>query len=63
MQRNGRNLALMAILVIGSNGIEGGQSAIDKLQPLVETSAHRLDIAEQVTFAKWDSKTEVEDTI
>jgi chorismate mutase len=45
----------MTILAIGGNGIDGGQNAIDQLQPLVETSVHRLDIAEQVAFAKWDS--------
>jgi chorismate mutase len=34
----------------------------DKHQPLVETSARRLAIAEQVTLARWDSGTPVEDT-
>lgn len=52
---------MMTILAIGGNGIAGGQNAIDRFQPLVEASAHRLDIAEQVAFAKWDSKAEVED--
>jgi chorismate mutase len=51
----------MTLLAIAANGIEGGQSAIDQLQPLVETSVRRLDIAEQVAFAKWDSKAKVED--
>jgi chorismate mutase len=51
----------MTILAIGGTGVAGGQSAIDRLQPLVETSMHRLDIAEQVAFAKWDSKGQVED--
>jgi chorismate mutase len=51
----------MTILAIGGNGVEGGQNAIDQLQPLVETSVHRLDIAEQAAFAKWDSKAKVED--
>lgn len=37
------------------------QNAKDKLQPLVETSARRLVIAEQVALAKWDSGTPVED--
>ena len=38
------------------------QDAINKLQPLVETSARRLAIAEQVALAKWDNGTPVEDT-
>jgi chorismate mutase len=37
------------------------QNAKDKLQTLVETSARRLAIAEQVALAKWDSDTPVED--
>ena len=37
------------------------QDVIDRLQPLVETSARRLAIAEQVALAKWDSKRPVED--
>jgi chorismate mutase len=61
MHLNRRNLVIMTILAIGGNGIEGGQNAIDQLQPLVEASVHRLDVAEQVAFAKWDSKAKVED--
>lgn len=38
-----------------------GQSAIDRLQPLVETSARRLLLAKQVALAKWDSQAPVED--
>ena len=38
-----------------------GQSAIDRLQPLVETSARRLVLAKQVALAKWDSRVPVED--
>ena len=37
------------------------QSAIDRLQPLVETSARRLVLAKQVALAKWDSRAPVED--
>ena len=40
-----------------------GQSAIDRLQPLVETSARRLVLAEQVALAKWDGRSPVEDPI
>jgi len=61
MHLNRRNLVFMTILAVGANGIEGGQNAIEQLQPLVETSVRRLDIVEQVAFAKWDSKAKVED--
>jgi chorismate mutase len=37
------------------------QDAVDKLQPLVETSARRLALAKQVALAKWDSGSSVED--
>jgi chorismate mutase len=37
------------------------QSTIGRLQPLVEVSARRLAIAEQVALAKWDSHAAVED--
>lgn len=37
------------------------QAVTDKIQFLVETSARRLTIAEQVALAKWDSGTAVED--
>jgi chorismate mutase len=35
---------------------------MDRLEPLVETSAQRLLIAKQVALAKWDSGAPVEDT-
>jgi chorismate mutase len=35
---------------------------MNKLQPLVETSARRLVLARQVALAKWDSQAPVEDT-
>lgn len=38
------------------------QSAVDKLKPLVDTSARRLVLAEQVALAKWDTGAAVEDT-
>ena len=54
-------LALMGTLVIVGVGPARGQSAVDQLQPLIETSAHRLAVARQVALAKWDSHTPVED--
>lgn len=57
-------LKFFVILVLGSAGLKlaSAQSPVDQLQPLVETSAHRLAIARQVAFAKWDSGAAVEDS-
>jgi chorismate mutase len=51
---------LIAFTIIGT-GAARAQTATDRLQPLVETSAHRLIIAQQVALAKWDSGAAVED--
>jgi chorismate mutase len=53
-------LAIVVILISGI-GTAREKSAIDKFQPLVEISARRLAIAEQVALAKWDSHAAVED--
>jgi chorismate mutase len=37
------------------------QTAVAQLQPLVETSARRLNLAREVAFAKWDNGAAVED--
>jgi chorismate mutase len=37
------------------------QTAVNQLQPLVETSARRLNLAREVAFAKWDNGAAVED--
>jgi chorismate mutase len=55
-----RQLATVILLTISENGVRA-QNAIDKLQPLVETSARRLAIAQKVALTKWDSKAAVED--
>jgi chorismate mutase len=55
------NLAVFVAFAIGATDIVLAQDAIDKLQPLVEASARRLALAEQVALAKWDSHTPVED--
>jgi chorismate mutase-like protein len=39
------------------------QTAGEQLQPLVETSARRLSLAQKVAFAKWDNGTAVEDPL
>jgi chorismate mutase len=37
------------------------QTAVVQLQPLVETSARRLSLAQEVAFSKWQTGTAVED--
>ena len=51
----------MAVLTLGTVSMADAQSAVEKLQPLVETTARRLTIAEQVALSKWDSGKAVED--
>ena len=61
MRLNKWKLAIMIASTITGTGAARAQSAADQLRPLVETSAHRLDIAEEVALAKWDSGALVED--
>ena len=56
-----RNLGITLVIVIGGIGTACAQSATDKLEVLVETSARRLAMARQVAFAKWDARSQVED--
>jgi len=61
MQPYKKNLAIVALFVLGGINMAQPQSVTDKLQSLVETSAHHFAIAEQVALAKWDSGKVVED--
>ena len=61
MQMVKRKLAILITLAIGGIRTASAQVPIDKLQPLVETSARRLFLAKQVALAKWDSQAPVED--
>jgi chorismate mutase len=61
MRLSKAKLAFFAAWTICAQSSAHPQSAIDKLQPLVDTSAQRLLIAERVALAKWDSGTPVED--
>ena len=54
-------LALAAAFAAAGVGTACAQSAVEQLQPLVETTAQRLVIGEQVALAKWDSGKAVED--
>jgi chorismate mutase len=56
-----RILTIAVTIMISQICMGQPQQAIEQLQPLVETSAHRLTIAEQVALAKWDSGAPVED--
>jgi chorismate mutase len=51
-------LILAGVVLLGA---VMGRAQTASLQPLVETSAKRLEIAEKVALAKWDSGTAVED--
>ena len=53
--------AFIAVWTIFAQGRTYAQNAIDRFRPLVETSAHRLALADQVALAKWDSGMPVED--
>lgn len=61
MMRLSKRLAFFVAWTICSEVRTYPKNAKDKLQPLVETSARRLAIAEQVALAKWDTGTPVED--
>ena len=61
MRLNKKKLAFVVAWTICAQGGAFPQNTKDKLQPLVETSARRLTIAEQVALAKWDSGAPVED--
>ena len=54
-------LAAVAAFAMGGMGAAYAQNAVEQLQPLVETTAHRLMIGDQVALAKWDSGKPVED--
>jgi hypothetical protein len=62
MRLDKKKLAFFVVWTICLEGRTYPQNTRDKLQPLVETSARRLAIAEQVALAKWDSGTPVEDS-
>jgi chorismate mutase len=61
MRLDTKQLAFVAAWIISADGMAYPQSATDHLQQLIETSAQRLVIAEQIALAKWDSGAPVED--
>lgn len=52
---------LGACALVASRGQPLDLSAAEHFGPLVHASAHRIEIARQVAFAKWDSHRAVED--
>ena len=52
---------LGACALVASGGQPRDLSPADQFGPLVDASAHRIEIARQVAFAKWDSHRAVED--
>jgi chorismate mutase len=58
-----RILTIAVTIMLSRICMGQSQQAAEQLQPLVETSAHRLMIAEQVALAKWDSGAPVEDAL
>jgi chorismate mutase len=61
MRLDKKKLAFLAACSIFATDRVYPQNTIDKLQHLVETSAQRLAIAEQVALAKWESGMPVDD--
>ena len=55
------NLGIALVVVIAGIKTAGAQSATNKLEALVQTSARRLAMAKQVALAKWDARSPVED--
>jgi chorismate mutase len=53
-------LVMVAMVMTAAYG-GWAKTAVDQLQPLVETSARRLEVAQEVALAKWDNGTAVED--
>jgi chorismate mutase len=58
---NSARIVMIAVMAMTSVCDGRAQSAANQLQPLVETSARRLNLAQEVAFAKWENGTAVED--
>ncbi|WP_158943077.1 chorismate mutase [Granulicella sp. S190] len=54
--------AIAGAILMASINTAYTQTAVDSLQPLVELSARRLTVAQQVALSKWDSGTPVQDS-
>ena len=61
VQLNSARFVMIAVMAMTSVSDGSAQTAVSRLQPLVETSARRLNLAQEVAYAKWDNGTAVED--
>lgn len=61
MHLNSARILMIAVTAMTSVCDGRAQTAVDQLQLLVETSARRLSLAQEVAFAKWENGTAVED--
>ena len=61
MHLNSARIVMIAVMAMTSRLRWKSANSVDQLQPLVETSARRLNLAQEVAFAKWDHGTAVED--
>ncbi len=57
MYLNSARIVIIVAMAMTSVCDGRAQIAVDQLQSLVETSAHRLNLAQEVAFAKWDNGT------
>jgi len=60
-ERKSMAVAIFAISSMFTMHAQTNNTSIERLQALVEASAQRLSLADQVALAKWDSGTPVED--
>jgi chorismate mutase len=58
---NRGHLAIVIAFAVSGMATARAQNGVERLQALVEMSARRLALAEQVALAKWDSHTPVDD--
>src|SRR5260370_37792101 len=58
---NFARIAMIAVMAMAGVCDGRPQTAVEKLQRLVENSARRLNLAQEVAFAKWQTGTAVED--
>jgi chorismate mutase len=63
MQVKWMKAVLFSVFLMSGTGASLAQQAIEQFRPLVEVSARRLLIGEQVALSKWDSGTAIEDPV
>ena len=61
MHLNSARIVMIAVMAMSSVCDGRAQTAVNQLQPMVETSARRLNLAREVALAKWENGTAVED--